>query len=145
MKRGAVLAAMLAAANCMAGGTYPPSPTDATLRYAGGMAQHTFCTATARYTEEPDSLSALFSRVDRTSRLPSGGRVTLSSAWDIQFNQHRHFHCTVRISFVPQAGASYLTDVRINAAGNCEAELVREDPSARAGVVPEPSLGPPSC
>lgn len=144
MRRGAALATLLVTANCLAGGTYPPAPTDATLSN-GHNAQYTFCTDKARYTEALRTVGELFSPVEKRSPVPSGVRVTVTTGWGVQLNSKISRQCKVRISFVPQAGANYLVHVHINDAGNCEPQLMREDPTARTGLVPEPSIGPPSC
>jgi hypothetical protein len=144
MRRSAALAALLVTVNCLAAGTYPPSPTDATLSN-GHNAVYTFCTDKARYQEALVKVGELFSPAEKRSPVPSGERITVTTGLGVQINDRLSYSCKVRVSFVPKAGANYQVHVYVNDARQCEPQLVREDPSSRTGLVPEPSIGPPSC
>ena len=76
--------------------------------------------------------------------VPAGRRLTIGSHLSDAGYQVIHY-CRPFMSFVPDAGKTYVLNSALEGQGRCVVELVREEPSRDNGLSVETSVGPPDC
>lgn len=79
-----------------------------------------------------------------TVKVPVGQRIAIGSFMYFD-GGYMTYTCNAFLSFVPEAGKSYVSNSGLREQQRCFVELVREDPAKETGVVLEPSVGPAYC
>ena len=79
-----------------------------------------------------------------TVKVPVGQRIAIGSHMYFD-GGYMTYTCNAFLSFVPEAGKSYVSNSGLREQQRCFIELVREDPVKETGVVLEPSVGPAYC